>query len=213
MRLAGGLKIGNPRGLLRAFVEHWYPMYDGVPVAHDSRLTVPDIALSTMLNSRTSGNTAGAIWRAREQVEQGLTKIPANIDVLGVPADAPIPGADGISQAITAMCGIRRVKLSVATKILHKKRPALIPIFDSVVESCYMPICDTARGRSYGDYAVALTRLVHKDMLGLAGELKGLENEMAANGTPMTALRILNVLTWAVAAGNERWLLNREWED
>ena len=63
----------------------------------------------------------------------------------------------------------------MATKILHKKRPGLIQIFDSMVEGHYYPTwCPSVKGRSWGDYAVALTRLVHKDMVSVADELQSL---------------------------------------
>jgi uncharacterized protein DUF6308 len=210
MRLKSGLTIKNPRKMIRAFVKHWYEMYDGVSVEHDNQLRIPDIALSTMLMSRISGMTGGEIWRNRKQVEDALAEIPSDIDPLNVSANEEIPGASGISRAITAMCEIHRVKLAVSTKILHKKRPALIPIFDSVVESQYYPLhCPSVPGRSSGDYAMALTRCVHRDMLGAAGELRDLSDELASESRPMTPLRILNAMTWVVKAGNEEWLYDQ----
>ncbi len=197
MKLASGIRIDDPQKLLCACVRIWYPMYDGVPVKHDSRLTVPDIALCTMLNSRMSGNTGGVIWSARKEIEAGLAKVPAADDLFDVPKGGPIPGAEGLSKAVTVMCNLPRVKVSTCTKILHKKRPAIVPIFDGVVEGQYWPrYCPSVRGRSYGDYVLALTACVHEDMLSVAPELRDLRNEMAASNTPLTACRILNVLTW-----------------
>lgn len=210
MELASGLKINNPRKLILAFVEHWYPMYDGVQVPEDNELRVVEIALSTMLNSRISGITGGAIYREKQAVEEALAAVPPSVDLLDVKVDSDIPGADGISKAITAMCDIKRVKLSVSTKILHKKRPSLIPIFDSVVESQYYPQwCPPVPGRLWGDYAVALMKLVHKDMLSVAGELRDLQRELEEKGTPLTPCRILNALVWIVKAGNEEWIVEQ----
>ena len=124
MKLASGFYIAHPRKLVLAFVKHWYPMYDGVQVLQDNELRAPDIALSTMLNSRISGNTAGVIFREREPVEAALKEIPPCVDLLDVGTGDDIPGAGGISRAITAMCNIKRVKLSVSTKVLHKSAPA-----------------------------------------------------------------------------------------
>jgi hypothetical protein len=210
VKLASGLKIADARKLILAFVEHWYPMYDGVQVLQDNELCVTDIALSTMLNSRISGNTAGVIFRKREPVEAALAEIPPRMDLLDVGTEGEIPGASGISQAITAMCDIRRVKLSVSTKILHKKRSGLIPIFDSEVESQYYPRwCPSVPGRLWGDYALALIKVVHKDMLSVASELRDLQGELEEKGTPLTPCRILNALTWIVKAGNEKWIVEQ----
>jgi len=212
MRLRSGLEINNPRMLLRAFVMQWYPMYDGVPVLQDNHLRVTDISLSTMMNSRIAGHTGALLYRGRESVESGLSKIPAGLDLLDVVRGDDIPGAEGICQAIVGMSQIPRVKLSVATKILHKKRPGLIPILDPVVESHYFPQwCQPIPGRGWGEYAVALIRVVHQDMLSVAVELRELEYELEEAGAPMTPCRILNVLTWIarVGSGYEEWIVQQ----
>jgi len=81
MKLASGLRIANPKKVILAFVEHWYPVYDGVPVAQDDELRASEIALSTMLMSRISGVTGGYIWRARAPIEMALAKIPKKVDL------------------------------------------------------------------------------------------------------------------------------------
>jgi hypothetical protein len=210
MRLASGLRIANPRRLILAFAKHWYHMYDGVHVPKDDELRVVEIALSTMLNSRISGNTAGVIFRKKQAVKEALAAVPPDVDLLDVEAGDELPGADGISRAITAMCDIKRVKLSVSTKILHKKRPGMLPIFDSVVESQYYPRwCPSVRGRSWGDYAVALLKVVHRDMVSVASELRDLQHELHERGTPLAPCRILNALTWIVKSKNERWIVEQ----
>jgi hypothetical protein len=209
MKLVSKLNIPNPRKLILAFVEHWYPVYDAVPVDQDNELSASDIALSTMLMSRISGVTGGYIFRATEPINAALKKIPANVDLLDVVADDEIPGADGISQAITAMCAVKRAKLAVSTKILHKKRPGLIHIFDSVVKKHYARLCPSVSERTWGDYAIALTRLVHKDMLSVASELRDLEGELKENHTPLTPCRILNALIWIVKSRNEKWIVEQ----
>jgi hypothetical protein len=206
LRTATEFAVDQPLELLLGFVHHWYAMYDAVPTPQDNELRVVEISLSTMLNSRISGNTAGAIWQARAPVQEALAEIPPQVDLLDVPVDGPIPGEQAISRAVTEICHIPRSKLSVATKVLHKKRPGLIPIFDSVVESHYRRWCPSEKGYSWGDYAVALTRWVLKDMHSVALELRALRTMLEKNGTPMTACRILNVLMWAVGSGNEEWL-------
>ena len=205
MHLASGLEIENPGELLLGFVRRWYAMYDGVPVEQDSQLRVIEIALSTMLNSRISGNTGALIREKRQPVEAALANIPTGIGLIDVPPGEDIPGAAAISQAITTLCRVKRAKLAVSTKILHKKRPGLIYIFDRFVKEYYSPLCPSVRGRTWGDYALALTRLVHEDVLSVADELRDLADELAANGTPMTPSRILNALTWAERSDNAHY--------
>lgn len=204
MKLASGLEIADPRTLLFAFVKHWYGQYDGVTVPQDNELPAIGVILSSMRISRTSPLTAILIFRSRKKIEEGLALIPPNVDLLDVPEEEPIPGAEGISRAITDMCSIPRVTLAVSTKILHKKRPGLIPILDRFVGSHYFPRWrPDASKPSWGSYTVDLIKIIHKDMLSVAAELRDLQGELQANGTPLTPCRILNVLTWIVKSGNE----------
>lgn len=210
MRLRSGLEVNNPRKLLRSFVRQWYPMYDGVPVLQDNRLHVTDIALSTMMNSRIGGTTGALLHRARHTIESGLAKIPAGLDLLDVVAGDEIPGAAGISEAIAGMAAVPRVKLSAATKILHKKRPGLIPILDTVLEAHYFPKwVQPVPGHGWGDYTVSLIKAVHLDMLSAAVELRDIEYELEEAGTPLTPCRILNVIMWIarVGSGFEEWIV------
>ena len=208
MKTGTGFEVVRPLELLRGFVRNWYPMYDGVEVPEGNHLRIVEIALSTMLNSRISGNTGAEIWRrSRVSVESALSGIPAGLDLLDVPGSSSIPGEGGISQAVSAMCCVPRCKLSVATKILYKKRPGLIPIFDSLVERHYWPVwCPTRKDRSWGDYAVDLTRCFHRDLLSVATEIRELRKVMAEDKTPLSGSRILNILIWAVRSNNEQWL-------
>src|SRR5262249_21303117 len=121
-----------------------------------------------------------------------------------------VPGADGISQAVTCLCDIPRVTLAVSTKILHKKRPGLIPIFDRFVGAHYFPRwCPIPSRPSWGRYALDLIKVVHKDMMSVASERRDLQRELQAKGTPLTPCRILNVLTWIVKSGNEERILEQ----
>jgi hypothetical protein len=208
VKLATGLEIAHPRKLLFAFVRHWYPLYDGITVTQDNELPAIGLILASMRMSRTSVFTGIRVHRARHKIGEALATIPRDLDLLDVPGDDPIPGWEGASQAIDVLCDIPRVSLAVSTKILHKKRPGLIPIFDRFVGAHYFPRwCPSARKLSWGGYAVDLIQLVHKDMLSVAGELRDLERELQSHGTPLTPCRILNVLTWIVKSGNQERIM------
>jgi len=202
MKLKSGLEIPKPRELILGFVKSGYPIYDGVKVAVDNELRVIEIALSIMLNSQISGNTGGEIYNRKKPIEEALKKIPADVDLLTILPGETIPGLEGIAEAVDEMCSIHRVKLSVSTKILHKKRPYLIPIFDSWVESQYYRLIPGHSNMEYGEYCNAMVRLVHEDMISVKQELLDLCKMLKKNGTPMTPLRVLNAMTWAVRSGN-----------
>jgi Family of unknown function (DUF6308) len=209
MQTASGFSVENPLQLLRGFVNDVYPMYDGIEVAQDNQLRVVEIALSTMLNSRISGNTGGKIWTNRAIVEASLSQIPSHIDLLNITPGEPIPAETAIEQAIDSMCKVPRCKLAVATKILHKKRPGLIPIFDSFVAGHYRPRLTPAYRHascSWGRKVTGLTRLVRADLDSVRDELQELRGALEENHTPLTGCRILNALMWAVLSRNDHRL-------
>jgi hypothetical protein len=200
LKLASKLEIPNPRRLLQGYVRRRYALYDGVAVREDSSLDPLEIALANMINSRTSGNTAEEIWEIREEVNAGLLDIP-NRNLIDLPLGKPLPGAEGISRAVTAMCKVPRVKLATTTKILHKKRPSMVPIFDRVVEGHYwLKRVPNVPDQSWGDYAVTMIAAFHRDLLSVKGRLRDLTNELDAAGTPLTECRILELLMWATLA-------------
>jgi hypothetical protein len=207
IRLKSGLEIRDPEGTILEFARQWYPFYDGVPVPMDNELRVVEIALSAMLMSRISGVTGAEIWRQKQPVEDGLSEVPVGVDLLDIEAGRPIPGMGGMEKALDAMCAIHRCKLAVATKILHKKRPGLISIFDSRVEGEYKSLvprsCHPSRA-GYGKYYAAMTPLVHEDMLNAREQLERLRERLQRNGTPMTPCRIFNALTWKTLDTLER---------
>ena len=92
MQTASGFSAEDPLELLLGFVKHWYLMYDGVEVAQDHQLRVMEIALSTMLNSRISGNTGEEIWRkARTTVEAFSPRYHRISTSLTSPPMSPFP--------------------------------------------------------------------------------------------------------------------------
>jgi Family of unknown function (DUF6308) len=207
MRLQSGLNIRHPIRELEEMTRRWFAVYDGVVVPQDNVLRPIEIALSVMLNSQISGNTAALIWEHRDEVERYLTNISAQIDLIDVPADSEIPGIGSIASAFESLCALRRVKFGIAAKILHKKRPALIPIIDSRVYGYYHAhvIHRWQRGLSWGQQIAILIVQFHRDMLSVESELRDLSNRVRARGTPLSHVRILDYFLWS--AGRERAVL------
>ena len=81
LMLPGAGTISSPLRLLHAFLEREYECYDAIPVAQDSVLRPEDIAISILVNSQISGNTARAIWEARALVEEHLRGIPPDTEL------------------------------------------------------------------------------------------------------------------------------------
>jgi len=183
----------------------YYYQYDGYLVPEDDELRVHELSLVTWLNSRVSGNDLDKVWQCRREVNAALCDIPKSLDLLDTRSDQIPELARLIARALQPMCENRNVKLSKAIKMLHKKRPALIPIFDLVVAGYY------GRARLDRRTAPGLERLselihwFHVDLQGAREILHELHTQLASDGINLTHVRILEYLIWDVNTNGERF--------
>ena len=85
------------------------------------------------------------------------------------------------------------------TKALHPKRPALIPMLDSVVQA-YLA-ADGPKDASFGERATALVRSYKGDLDRNLDALRRIQRELDSRGyRPLTEVRILDVLVWSAYA-------------
>jgi hypothetical protein len=95
-----------------------------------------------------------------------------------------------------AFADIRGIGLSKATKALHPKRPALIPMLDSVVQS-YLADDGLGAAAPFGERAVELVRAYKRDLDRNRRPLRAIGQELATRGHDLTAVRILDLLIWS----------------
>jgi hypothetical protein len=177
---------------LQGLFGRWYDLYDAVPVPRDSTLRPEEIALCIMMNSRMSGNTGLAVWEHREAVESALQRIPLDADL----AATEVPWR-GLQALFDPFQSIPRAKLGIATKILHKKRPGLIPMLDTLLVGHYHPRL-TTHAETLGGYAVNLMKLFQQDLLAVLPEVTALCDLAAKQRKPVTPVRMLDHLVWSV---------------
>jgi hypothetical protein len=86
------------------------------------------------------------------------------------------------------------------TKALHKKRPALIPMLDSVVQA-YLTRDDRAMlsSCSFGERSTALVRSYKRDLDRNRSALREIQRELASRTLRLTEVRILDLLIWSVS--------------
>ncbi|MEX0774322.1 MAG: DUF6308 family protein [Phycisphaeraceae bacterium] len=210
MRILSGLHFDAPDQILCGYLGSVYQRYDSKPVQADNELSREDVVISRSLVSRLSDGQVDAILQLQPAITDCLSAIPANIDLLDIEAGDPIPGEDAISRLVTEMCRLSGVKLAKTMKILHKKRPALLPILDSVVERHYWPaFVSSLPGRTWGDYAVALMHCFHKDLLHVGHHLRELRGLSIERGTPLSHCRILDLLIWCARTNNADYFRRR----
>jgi hypothetical protein len=193
LSLPSGLAIEDVQSKLDGLFSRWYDLYDAVYVRRDDTLRPEEIALCIMMNSRMSGNTGLAVWQCREAIESGLQRIPPRADL----AAAEVPW-DGIQALLDPFQFIPRAKLGIATKVLHKKRPGLIPMLDTLLQGHYHRHLGRTRAKTLGGYAVNLMGLFREDLLAVLPEVSALCSIAAERQKPVTPVRMLDHMVWSV---------------
>jgi hypothetical protein len=90
------------------------------------------------------------------------------------------------------------------TKALHRKRPALIPMLDSIVQA-YLTRDDSRTGSTdFGERATALVRSYKRDLDRNRSALRELKRELGNRKYVTTEVRILDLLIWSAEDSERR---------
>jgi hypothetical protein len=85
------------------------------------------------------------------------------------------------------------------TKALYRKRPALIPILDSIVQG-YLVDDDLGAQAPFGERALGLVRGYRRDLDNNRAAVGAVRQELAGRGYGLTEVRILDLLILSAAA-------------
>lgn len=98
----------------------------------------------------------------------------------------------------------RGVRGTILSKVLHRKRPDLVPLYDSrIFESYTAPgAIERSVHRSWLDSMTLLLTQMRADLQAEADAFAALERVAAGAGAELSRLRILDVLVWRTA---EAW--------
>jgi hypothetical protein len=143
LHLRNGVVIEDPLADALGFIEYdgTYQGYDSVPV-DPWELTELDLRLANRMIARMGPTERAAALGRRRQVARALREIPLS-STLASPAEA-VPWKP-LAKLLAALEGLPGIRLARATKVLHKKRPALVPILDEVVVRYLEPYVATAQ--------------------------------------------------------------------
>jgi hypothetical protein len=187
--LRDDVEIDDPLGVALDFLGKW-PETDEFSRPHlfDER----DLRLANRGGARISATEIAAILAGQSAIERGLRAIPVDASL----AETQVPWVE-LTRLFEAFAGIRGVGFSKMTKALHKKRPALIPLLDSVVQA-YLP---AETSGSFGERATGLVRSYKQDLDRNRSSLRKLKRELGRQGHELTEVRLLDVLIWSVFSG------------
>jgi len=193
--LRGGLEIENPLGLALEFLTA-YSSYEADDLSGPFSFDESDLRLANRGGARIAAAEIAAILERRAEIERALRKIHPDSSLADAASSIPwIP----LRQLFDAFADIRGVGFSKMTKALHRKRPALIPMLDSVVEEYLAGDDPRARPSGpFGERAIALVRRYKDDLDRNRSALLEIQRELASREYRLTKVRILDVLIWSV---------------
>jgi Family of unknown function (DUF6308) len=193
--LRGGVEVEDPVRLALEFLEA-YSSDEVYGSSGPMSLEEGDLRLANRGGARISAVEIGAILERRSEIERGLREIHPDASLAD--ATSSIPWAP-LTRLFDAFADIRGVGFAKMTKALHKKRPALVPMLDSVVQTYLTSDLETRSAGSFGERATALVRAYKVDLDRNRSALREIQRELASRACRLTEVRILDVLIWSVA--------------
>jgi hypothetical protein len=188
--LRGEVTIDEPLGSVLAFLEAYgAPREDALPGSFGEL----DLRAANRGGARISAAEIAAVLDRRAEIEASLRAIPPAASLTR--REVPWPE---LTRLFDAFAGIRGVGFSKMTKALHPKRPALIPMLDSVVQQYLGAGAPSAE--SFGEDATELVRRYKQDLDRNRIPLRELTRELERRGYRLTEVRILDLLIWSAFA-------------
>ena len=188
--LRGGVTVEDPLTIVLGFLEAWrLDVGEGSPPQSFAEI---DLRLANRAGARISAGEIAAVLERRRKIERALRAIAFDASLVGSGDTVPWLA---LRQLFDAFAGIRGVGLSKTTKSLHRKRPALIPMLDSVVQK-YLADDDPGAQATFGERALALVRGYKSDVDRNRTALSTIRRQLG-RGRELSEVRILDLLIWA----------------
>jgi hypothetical protein len=186
------VEIEDPCSVLLGFLEAgWVAVGDP---SEPASFGETDLRHANRGGARISGAEIGAILERRRSIERALRAIAPDAALTGAADSVPwLP----LGQLFAAFADIRGVGFSKMTKTLHGKRPWLIPILDSVVQT-YLRDDDLGASAPFGERALGLVRGYKRDLDRNRAALRVVRRKLSSRGYAVTDVRILDLLIWSV---------------
>jgi hypothetical protein len=182
--------------LVRRFIREdgSYAKYDEPYVAQNNVLGRTEVELVKCFAARTGKAVEDRILARRAEVDSALARISAKSTLFD---DIDVSLWEALEALLSVMISVKGVDISVATKVLHKKRPSLIPILDSVVQGYLLTVDHIEKIQDRGKLAVELMRSYKRDLDSNADTLRELRADLKRVGLYLTECRILDMFVWA----------------
>lgn len=155
-------------------------------------LTAEDLVAVSMLSVRVDGRAAlELLVHRRERLSELLAKIPTDVR-LGQLAPDDLGDGWPVRALYGEISSVHGLGATITTKLMARKRPHLVPVFDAVVDV----ELSLVQQRLWGPLHAWLVADGHSNERQLARI-----REASGIGDDVSLLRVFDVLTWMVGSG------------
>jgi len=191
--LRNGVEIDDPLSVLLGFLDaRW--AFNTAGASGPASFGEPDLRLANRGGARISAAEIAAILGRGDAIQRALRLIAPDASLTGAATSVPLLP---LRQLFDAFADLRGVGFSKMTKALHRKRPALIPMLDSVVQK-YLEDDDLGAHAPFGERGLGLVRGYKRDLDLNRAPLRAVRRELAKRSRELSDVRILDLLIWSV---------------
>lgn len=166
----------------------------GDAAAHPNEISDSDLVAVSLLTVSVPGKAAMGLRAAKETVDKLLAQIPTDLDLHDVPADKVLTiigknsPASALWYVLVGDAGAKwGIGSTVASKIMARKRPRLIPVWDTVIGHV---IGKRGPRDQWTNWHALLT-----NETGLPDRLERI-HKLSTVEEPLSHLRIMDVVLW-----------------
>jgi hypothetical protein len=187
--LRNGVDIEDPLRVVLGFLKA-PGRFDVSDPSRPASFGEADLRLANRSGARISAAQIAAILQRRRPIERALQDIPPAASLSAAVNSVPwLP----LRQLFGAFADIRGVGLSKMTKALYPKRPALIPMLDSMVQA-YLRDDDPGAQAPFAERALGLVRGYQRDLDRNWAAVHAVREDLTRRGYGLTEVRILDLL-------------------
>jgi len=193
--LRNGVVVEDPLGAVLGLLKgSWH--FDVSASSQWASFGEADLRLANRGGARISAAEIAAVLERRHVIERVLRAIAPDTSLAGEADSVPWLS---LRQLFDAFAGIRGIGFAKMTKALHPKRPALIPLLDSVVRE-YLEDDDLGAQALFGERALELVRGYKRDLDRNRPAVLAVRQELARRNYRLTEVRILDLLILSAVA-------------